>query len=170
MPDPPATALPRQPQVLARLPPLAAHIAAWVRLVDRAEAAMYPDTAETADDPGEYTQRAASTLWDAVYQVGHTLTPTERIHAKAYLWLRDHEASLPTRTERAAMGWALCPCTHCRYVRLTSETRQQLADCAPEAQRQYARVAAVHLSPAYRVTHDAQLAAAPHEAQQARSA
>lgn len=157
----PCTLVPCQPQALARLPPLAPPVAAWVRLFDRAEAAMYPDDSDELGEPSKYTQRAASSLWDAVYQAGHTLTATERIHARAYLWLRDSTASLPTRDERAAMGWALCPCTHCRYGRLIGETRQQLVDCAPEAQRQYARVATAHLSPAYRTTH------AAHEARSA---
>jgi hypothetical protein len=162
MHDTPTAVLPCQPDVLARLPLPAPHVAAWVRLVDRAEVAMYVDevtSAAAAAEPGEYTQRAASSLWDAVYQAGHTLTPSERIHARAYLWLRDNETPLPTRDERAQLGWALCPCTHCRYQRLTGVQRRHLGECAPEAQRQYAQVAAVRLSPAYRATHETQ---APH--------
>ena len=138
---------PAAPVALLPLSALSARSVAWVRLIDGAEAMMYPAGASVSPT----AQLTAASMWDAVYAYAHTLTPTERIRSRAYLWLRDNPEPLPSREERAALGWGVCPCTRCAAARAMAPHHRRMADAAPEAQRQYARVAAAHLSRALRL-------------------
>lgn len=111
-------------------------IAIWVELLDQAEYQM-----ATASPSDRYAMARVGQTLDRLMAHEHTLTPSDRVTVRLFVWSRDHpDRSLP---DAAWEAWAMhCQCRSCAYARRAAV----LAAYAPDGQvtTWQAQLAVVH--------------------------